>query len=149
LDLGLKIKLPKAAGGEDASAQSLEVRYFVATGGKNKEGKPVVVQGVITYENIPADDEAHALAYISPSTLKRVLMKDNGNKADTPAYGVDIYFAGQPVATASSNGGRWWIEGGQGTEANTKFEFQEGILPKVKTPFAIMFGDYDLQVQQK
>lgn len=147
LDMGIKIKLPRAEGGDDASAGSLEVRYFVATSAKDKEGKIIVISGNITYENIPADDEAHALAYISPSTLKRVLMKDNGNKADVSAFGVDIYYNGQPTATQSSAGQRWWANG---TEPNSdKFTFQEGILPKAKTPFAIMFGDYDLQVSQK
>jgi hypothetical protein len=147
LDVGVKIKLPRAEGGEDASAGSLEMRYFVGTSGKDKEGKNIVITGTITYENIPADDEAHALAYISPSTLKRVLMKDNGNKADASAFGVDIYYNGQPVATQSSAGLRWWANG---TELNSdKFSFQDGILPKAKTPFAIMFGDYDLQVSQK
>jgi hypothetical protein len=144
LDVGLKIKLPKSEGGDDASAASLEIRYFVGTNHKSKDGKTIIINGNITYQNVPADTENHALAYISPSTLQRALMKENGNKGDTPAYGVDIYYNGQPAATSSSGGGRWWANG---TENNTdKFTFIEGITPKSKTPFSILWGDYDLQV---
>jgi hypothetical protein len=143
LDVGLKIKLPKAEGGDNASAAALEIRYFVGTNQKSKEGKTIVISGSINYQNVAADVENHALAYISPSTLQRALMKDNGNKGDTPAFGVDIYYNGQPVATSGS-GGRWWANG---TENNAeRFSFIEGIIPKSKTPFSILWGDYDLQV---
>jgi hypothetical protein len=143
LDLGFKIKLPKAEGGDDASAAAIEVRYFVGTNAKSKDGKQIVINGSITYQNVAADTECHALAYISPSALQRALMKDNGNKGDTPAFGADIYYNGQPVATSGSSG-RWWATG---TENNTeKFSFMEGITSKSKTPFSIFWGDYDLQV---
>jgi hypothetical protein len=149
LDVELKIKLPRSEGGADASASALEIRYYIGTAGKNKEGKTVVLTGNITYQNIPADGESHALAYVSPSALQRALMKENGNKADTPAYGVDIYYNGQPVATQSSNGGRWWVKAGT-TENNTEnLDFQDAVIPKAKTPFNILWGDYDLQVETK
>jgi hypothetical protein len=149
MDVGLKIKLPRSEGGSDASAASLEVRYFIGTTGKDKEGKTIVLTGGITYQNVPADGESHALAYISPSALQRALMKENGNKNDAPAFGVDVYFNGQPVATQSSSGGRWWSKAGATENDADKFSFQDAVIPKAKTPFNILWGDYDLQVETK
>jgi hypothetical protein len=84
---------------------------------------------------------------VTPATLKKVLLKDNGGKADVSAIGIEIHSGGQMLQGAyfSSTGNPWWI-GGDKLPDSTKFEFQDGaVIPKSKTPFAPLWGDYDLQ----
>jgi hypothetical protein len=86
------------------------------------------------------------LAFVSPSTLKRILQKDNGGKGDVVAHGVEVLVGGKRVASGSSTGSPWWFDAN--TQAlSDKFAFEDGaVLPKSKTPFAPFWGDYDLPV---
>jgi hypothetical protein len=120
----------------------LEVKYYLATSGRTKEGKVVVLSGSITYSSIPAG-ENHALAYVSPASLRRALKKEDGGKNDIIAHAVVVGVGTEVLAVENSQNGKWW-------EDVTKFEVLEGaVVPKAKTPFAVLWGDYDLQAESK
>lgn len=140
------IKLARDAGGRAGSLPAMEVKFFVGLNAKNAEGKNIVLTGSLNYKDIPADNSGVALAFIAPSTLKRVLQKDNGGKNDVVAHGVDVLVGGQRVAAQSSTGTPWW-EDPATKGPSDKFVFESGaVLPKNKTPFAPFWGDYDLPV---
>ncbi len=148
-DTEFQIDLPRTAGGEDGSFAALEFKYYAGVNAKNKEGKTIVLSGTVTYQNIPAHGDLHALAFISPSTLKRVLLKDNGGKADVAAYGVEIRVNGEVLAFASSNAAAWWMDAAT-KQLKDSFAFEDGgVLGKDKTPFAPFWGDYDVTPQSR
>ncbi len=145
VDTEFDIKLPRSEGGNEGTFPALEARYYFVTSATGKDGKRVMLTGSITYANIPAHEKCHALAFVSPATLKRALMKDNGGKADIVGYCVEIYANGQLVAgkTMGGGGGKWW-------EDTSKFSVIDGsVLGKDKTPFAPFWGDYDVVPQSK
>jgi hypothetical protein len=148
LDTELDVDVARDLGGKEGVYPALEIKYFIGVSGKTKEGKAIVLTGSITFENVPASkpgEENHALAYITPSTLKKALQKDNGGKSDVLAIGLEVHAGGQPIAVYSNKGAAWWIDANKQPDS-TKFEFQGGaVIPKNKTPFAPLWADYDLQ----
>ena len=149
-DTEIDVDIANELGGKDGSYPALDFKYFVGLNQKTKEGKNIVLTGTLTFENIPASragDAIHALAFVTPATLKKALLKDNGGKADVSAIGLEIHAGGQILTGAfySSSGSPWWIDANKQPDS-TKFEFQDGaVIPKSKTPFAPLWGDYDLQ----
>lgn len=149
IDTEFDVDLARDLGGREGTYPALDFKYFVGTNQKNKEGKNIVLSGVISYQNIPASESSHVLAYITPAALKRALLKDNGGKQDVAAFGFEVSAGGQVIAVHSSRGTPWWIDANKQPDS-TKFEFQDGtVLPKVKTPFAALWGDYDLEARQQ
>jgi len=139
--LNFKSTIATALGGRLGTVPSIEVKYFIGLSGvKPKEGKPVILTGTITYKDVPNGD-VHALAYVTPAELKRLLQKDNGGKGDVSAWAVEIS-AGGTLVGGKSSGGRWW-------EPAEKFSYEEVIVPKEKTPFAPFWGDFDLATSSK
>lgn len=144
LEMAFSIKLARDAGGRDGSLAAMDVKYFIGLSQNSAEGKPIVLSGTVSYQNIPAAEDCFALAFVSPSTLKRTLQKDNGGKGDVRAYGVEVSIGGTVVAVQSSTGSPWWVDANKQPDA-TKFSFEEGgVVGKSKTPFAPFWGDYDV-----
>ena len=143
LDTQFDVELARSLGGDDASYGSLAIQYYVATSGRSKDGKVIVLAGSITYTNIPAG-ENHALAFVTPAALKRALKKEDGGKGDVIAHAVIIGVGGaEPLAVVNTQNGKWW-------EETAKFEILDNtVIPKSKTPFAVLWGDYDLQAESK
>ena len=147
VDTEFEIKLPRAEGGNEGTYPALDVRYFLVTSARSKEGKPVLLTGGVTYSNIPAHEKCHALAFVSPATLKRALMKDNGGKADIIGWAVEVTASGQVIAGKAGGAGaaasKWWEDVSKFTVIDTS------VLGKDKTPFAPFWGDYDVTPQSK
>ncbi|MBL9118237.1 MAG: hypothetical protein JNJ83_24745 [Verrucomicrobiaceae bacterium] len=143
LDTEFDVDLARALGGDDASYGSLAIQYFIATSGRSKDGKVIVLSGTINYINIPAG-ENHALAFVTPAALKRALKKEDGGKGDVIAHAVVIGGGGaEPLAVINTQNGKWW-------EDTNKFEILDNtVIPKAKTPFTVLWGDYDLQSEAK
>ncbi len=140
-DTEFEIKLPTSEG-RDASFPSIEIRYYIVMSARNKEGKSIMLTGSVSYANIPAREKVHALAFVSPSTLKSALQKDNGGKGDVAGYAIQVK-VGDEVVGGHQQGppGKWW-------EDTTKFAVTDGaVVGKDKTPFAPFWGDYDLTPQ--
>ena len=146
IEVAFDVKLARDVGGRKGSLEGMEVKYFIGVNQKSEDGKNIVLSGTMSYKDVPADTDCFGLAFVSPSTLKRVLMKDGGGKGDVVAYGVEVLVGGTRVASGSSTGSPWWYDPAtQGL--SDKFSFEDGaVLPKSKTPFAPFWGDYDLPV---
>lgn len=144
IDMEFDIKLPTAAGGRNGSLASMTVNYYLAMSTTTKDGKRQVLKGSFDYVDIPAAEKCHALAFVSPATLRRILEKDNFVAAsDVTGWGVEVVVEGQRVAGDGSIKGPWW-------EKTDSLSINEGaMLPKKDTPFAILWGDYDVGVKNK
>jgi len=142
VDTSFDVDLARSIGGDSASYGGLEFQYYLATSGRNTEGKVIVLAGTIAYTNIPAG-ENRALAYVSPATLKGALQKENGGKNDIIAHAVIINAGSEMLQFDSTQPGKWW-------EDTAKFEVrQSSIVSKSKTPFSVLWGDYDVQGESK
>ena len=143
IDFSFQIKLPAAAGGRKGSLESMTVNYYIALNAQTKEGKFEVIKGVFNYVDIPAGEECHALSYVSPASLRRLLQKEGFTSSDVKAWGYEVMADGQRIEGKSSLGSPWW-------EKADGFSFNEGVmLAKTETPFGILWGDYDVSAKKQ
>jgi hypothetical protein len=143
IDVDFEAKKAPKEGDKSPVIDSLEFRYFIGLNKTAADGKAIVLTANITYKNIVEKDEQHALAFVAPSALTRVLEKTSFSNADVKAWGVEIYKGGAVAGFASSVGqNRWWAE-------IEKFSVvSDVLLSKPKTPFATLWGDYDLEAAE-
>lgn len=145
VDMEFDIKLPQALGGRNASQDLLQVNYYVALNATTKDGKRIVIKGTFDYVDVPASETCHALAYVSPASLRRLLQKDNFSAAsDVQGWGVEVLVGGTRVAGESSiGGGPWW-------EKTDLLSIESDVmLSKRETPFSILWGDYDVSTKKQ
>lgn len=145
VDVEFNIKLPPESGGRDGTFPAMQMNVYLPLQHTTKDGKREVLQGTLDLINIPADGDCHALAYVSPATMKLIFQKNNiAAVTDVQGWGVEVIIDGDRRAHAASIGkDPWW-------EKQDSFAFLTGtILPKMKTPFASLWGDYDVAVQPK
>ncbi|WP_395744213.1 Amuc_1102 family pilus-like protein [Prosthecobacter sp.] len=147
LDVEFDIKLPEAAGGRKGTYAGMQLRIYVALQHMTKESPPKreVITGTLDLLDIPADEPCHALAYISPAALKAIFQKDTVTaSSDIQGWGVEFVAEGKVIAAKSSVGKTaWW-------ENKEAFAMMDGLLlNKMQTPFAAVFGDYDVPVKVK
>lgn len=138
VQVDFKSTVARSLGGREGTYPGIEIKYFLAVAGKkNKDGKQVVITGNISYKDVP-NEECHALAFVSPAALKRILEKENGGKADISLFGCEISAGGTVLGGKSSTGSKWWEAGAD------KMAAEDVLVPKDKTPFAPLWGDFDL-----
>ncbi len=138
VDLPFQVKLAQSAGGRNGSLAALTVNYYIGLNAQSADKKPIVIKGTFNYVDIPAGEECHALAYVSPSALRRLLLKDNFTPSDIKAWGYEMMLDGQRVGGDTSTSGAWW-------EKSESFSMADGVmLSKQETPFGILWGDYDV-----
>lgn len=144
VDVEFDIKLPADAGGNKGTYDSLQVNIYLALQQMTKEGKRIVLKGSFETTTIPAGEPCHVLAYVSPATLRSIFLKDNVTAStDVQGWGVEILAGGQRIAGDSSVGKEPWWE-----TKRESFAFSDNLLVhKSKTPFGILWGDYDLPVK--
>ncbi|OYW30134.1 MAG: hypothetical protein B7Z47_03970 [Chthoniobacter sp. 12-60-6] len=145
VDVEFDIKLPEDAGGRKGSYAGMKLNIYVALKHTTKEGKRSVAAGSLDLLEIPADQPCHALAYISPAAMKAIFLKDNVTAStDIEGWGVEFIAEGKVIAAKSSLGNKpWW-------ENKEALSISEGmLLNKMQTPFANLFGDYDVPVKAK
>ena len=138
VQVDFKTQIARTLGGREGTYPSIDIKYFLAVSGKkDKDGKQVVLSSTISYKDVPNGD-CHALAFVTPATLKRLLEKENGGKADIAQFGCEITAGGKVIGGKSSTGGKWWEQNAD------KISTEDSLLPKDKTPFSVLWGDYDL-----
>lgn len=145
VDVEFDIKLPPEAGGRNGTFPAMQMNIYLPLQHMTKEGKREVIQGTLDLVNIPADGTCHALAYVSPATMKLIFQKNTLTAVtDVQGWGVEVMIDGERRAHAASVGkDPWW-------EKQDSFAFLSGmLLSKSKTPFAPLWGDYDVDVQAK
>jgi hypothetical protein len=117
----------------------LEFKYYIALNKVSKTGKYPLLTGTIYYVNIIAREKSHAIAFVSPSALSRLLDNANVTIGDIKAVGVEVNYGGQATGGGKSTSGKFW-------DKLDSFDVTDGsILPKSKTPFAPVWGDYDVE----
>jgi hypothetical protein len=145
LDVEFDIKVPQDAGGRNGTYGALQMNVYLALQHTTKDGKREVIKGTLNLSNIPAGEPCHALAYVSPASLRAIFQKDNFvATSDVQGWGVEFVADGQRIAGDSSLGKQpWW-------EKAENFSFIDGsLLAKSESPFALLFGDYDVQAKTK
>lgn len=145
VDVTFDIKLPADAGGRKGSYSSMQLNIYLALQHMSKDNKREVLAGTLELMDIPAGETCHALAYVSPAMLKAIFQKDNVTaSSDIQGWGIEFIAEGKRIAADSSVGkSAWWEK----TEA---FAIMQGsLLNKLQTPFASLFGDYDVPVKAK
>lgn len=145
LDLEFEIRLPASEGGRSGTLDSMTVNYYLAFNATSKDGKREVLKGSFNYVDIPAGETNHALAFVSPASLRNILQRDGFTAAsDIQGWGYEVLVGGERVAGDSSlGGGPWW-------EKADALNISEGsLLMKQETPFAILWGDYDVSAKKK
>ncbi len=143
LDVTFDAKKAPAPGDTSPMIDMLEFRYYVGLNARDQAGKYVVLTATVNYLNITEKEPLHALIFAAPASLTRILQKPAFMTSDIKAIGVEVYKTGALAGWYSSAGTRWW-------ESLDTFAVMEGILlPKAKTPFAPLWGDYDLETQKQ
>ncbi len=147
IDMEMDVKKAKSTTDNTTMVDALEVKYFIGLNATDANKKNYVLTGTMTLQNIPtkAGEHAHALAFVSPSTLRRLLgeTKQFNSAVDVKAIAVEISYGGQVIGGHPIGQGKWW-------EDLSKFAVVDGeILPKLKTPFAPLWGDYDVDVKTR
>lgn len=146
MDVEFAIKLPADAGGNKGSYNGLKMNLYIALQHRNKEGKIEVISGTYDLENVPAGEDCHFLAYIPPATMKLLFQKDQVTvSSDVSQWGVEFYADGQRIEGKSSVGNDPWWE----TKKDSFVFYSDMLLHKSKTPFGILWGDYDVPVKGK
>ena len=145
LDVEFDIKVPQDAGGRNGTYGALQLNVYLALQHTTKDGKREVIRGTLNLSNIPAGEPCHALAYVSPASLRAIFQKDNVlATSDVQGWGIEFIADGQTIVADSSLGKQaWWSKA-------ENFSFIEGVLlAKSESPFALLFGDYDVQAKTK
>lgn len=147
LDMEMEVKKAKTPGDSTTMVDSLEVKYFIGLNATDANKKNYVLTGTMILQNIPtkSGEHAHALAFVSPSSLRRLFgdTKQFNAAVDIKAVAVEISHNGQVIGGHPIGQGKWW-------EDLSKYAVVDGeILPKSKTPFAPLWGDYDVEVKTR
>lgn len=144
LDTAFNVAKSRTAG-DGPMVDSLDFKFYVVLNKRDKDGKLTMLTASISYLNANSDDrESHAMAFVSPSALARVLENPRFTAVDiTPsAVGVEVFKGGALAGGYTSGGGKFW-------EKAENFNIVDGVLlPKAKTPFSPLWGDYDLETKQ-
>lgn len=145
VDVEFHVKLAEKVGGNKGTYPEMQLSIFLVLQKPNAEGKTQVFEGKLDLVNIPAG-ENHALAYVSPSSMKLITQTDYVTvNTDIRGWGVDFFAEGKRVGGDTNIGkGAWW------EDQKDKFAFLQGmLLSKSLTPFAVLWGDYDVPVKAR
>ncbi len=146
VDVEYEIKLSKDLGGRVGTLPAMQLTIYLALQHSTPDGKKrEVLQGTLDLINIPAGETCHSLAYVSPATMKLIFQKDTFTvSTDIQGYGVEFVVDGKVIRADSSVGKTaWW-------ENTESFALLQGLLlSKAQSPFALLWGDYDVPVKAK
>ncbi|RBP45342.1 hypothetical protein DES53_103340 [Roseimicrobium gellanilyticum] len=142
LDVAFDADKAKVAGENNPMIDSLEFKFYVVLNVRNKEGKLTMLTANATFINIMEREESHVLMYVSPATLTNLLQKNTFTPADVSAFGVEVYKNGAAAGRHISTGATpFW------DKADNFVVVDGSLLPKAKTPFAPLWGDYDVEMK--
>ncbi len=122
---------------------ALEFKYFISLNTTDPVSKKfILLTSTINYVNISSKDlQSHAMAFVSPAAISRLLGKADITVADVKGVGIEVSYGGQIVGGHAQPAGKWW-------EDLSKFTVIDGnLLPKNKTPYAPLWSDYDVDVK--
>lgn len=145
VEVTFQVDKARVPGENNPIVDSLDFKFFIALNKLNKDGQNITLKGDATFINASEKADNVVLMFVSPSSLFRLLEKKGFTSADVKAYGIEVYHNGAVAGWKSSVGSsRWWVDGA------ASLQFVDGLLlPKAKTPFAPLWGDYDLEISSK
>lgn len=114
--------------------------YLALPNKSGNAGGNVMLTDRITFVNVRAHNgEAFLIAYVNPDTLTRFTGQEKARETDILSAGVEIEGPGlsnvkRDKMMGSTKAGAWWKEVAYSRE-------QGMILPKSKTPFALLWFD--------
>jgi hypothetical protein len=147
IDAEFEIKVPQDAGGRNGSYSGLQANVYLVFNAQTKDGKYEAAKATLTLSAVPASETCHVLAYVSPSDLRAILQRDTFTTSDIRGWGIEFLADGQRLAGEGNPkptaGNIWW-------EKTENLAMREGVIKaKSETPFAILFGDYDVEAKTK
>ncbi len=148
IDAGFGLKKGRVKGEPNPSpiVDALDFKYYVLLNKRDAQGKLTVLTASITYINLNDEErELHAMAFVSPAALGKVLANPKFTAPEiTPQAVAIVVTKGGALCGFYNQGGPngWW-------EKADNFNVIDGVLlPKNKTPFAPLWGDYDLETSK-
>lgn len=146
IDAGFGLKKAKLKGDTSPIVDVLDFKYYVLLNKRDALGKLTMLTASITYINLNDEErELHAMAFASPSALAKVLANPKFTAPEIAPQAVAIVVTkGGALCGFYNQGGPsgWW-------EKADNFTVMDGVLlPKIKTPFAPLWGDYDLETNK-
>ncbi|MFT4547248.1 MAG: hypothetical protein ACI8XO_003667 [Verrucomicrobiales bacterium] len=126
--------------GKEDFIDALEFRYYITI--KPKEGDRQVFTLTLNHINIPKGETVYSVAYISPTTIAKIIGKDATVSKSNIDVAVEIRSSGSVVGGDATKSPKtsWW----------TKMPQQDGmVLNKTQTPFAPLWWDRYAEVQGK
>lgn len=148
LDAQFEIKVPQDAGGRNGSFSGLQANVYLVFNAQTKDGKYEAAKATLTLTSVPASENCHVLAYVSPSDLRAILQRDTFSAStDIRGWGIEFVANGQRLAgdgnPKPAAGNVWW-------DKTENLSMREGVIKaKSETPFAILFGDYDIEAKTR
>ena len=148
LDPEFEIKVPQDAGGRNGSFSGLQANVYLVFNAQTKDGKYEAAKATLTLTSAPASESCHVLAYVSPTDLRAILQRDTFTATtDIRGWGIEFVVNGQRMAGEGNPkptaGNVWW-------EKTENLVIREGVIKaKSETPFAILFGDYDIEAKTR
>ncbi len=111
---------------------ALMFRYYI--GMRDQDGNPVVLTGDTNHVNVVASEKSYSAVYVSPNTLG-TLTGDfrRFQPSAVLGVGVEVFYNGVMVGKKSSTSNYFW----EASSISSRAE----ILPKNKTPFALLWLD--------
>ena len=117
----------------------LEFKYYITIKPKDPKNRKVYTLS-LTHVNIPKDEGIYSVAYMSPTTIAKIIGKSKMPSKSDIDVAVEIRSQGTLIAGDKTTSGskKWWTELPQA----------EGlVLDKTKTPFAPLWWDRYAEVQ--
>jgi hypothetical protein len=146
LEFEVDVKAPKGSPRELKFLDNVQIKFYAFLTPADATKKKVLVADV-TYINVPIDDSAHVVVYLSPATLLNLTGDKIVNKAMISHMGAEATYNGATVGFFSSAGAPPPAPGKMGWWTNPAAPPAEAgrLLPKHKTPFAPLWYDYYLE----
>jgi len=135
--LEVDVEFEVKAGNKEGVVADLQFRYYIAV--KGEDGTRLLV-GDVNHVNMLEGDALYSVVYVSPATLGKVTGKyGDFQPSSVNAVAVEVSYNGRVIGTESTGGnGRWW----------ESLSAEQGVLPKSKTPFALLWMDRYADVKE-
>ena len=119
---------------------NLEFKYFITIKPKNARDRKVYTL-TVPHIDIPKGDQMYSVAYMSPTTIGKIIGKDTTPSKSDIDVAVEVRYKGALVEgdATKSPSSKWW---------NNMAQEDGKVLKKSETPFANLWLDRYAEVQK-
>lgn len=135
--LEVEVEFEVKAGNKEGIVADLQFRYYIAI--KGEDGTRMLM-GDVNHVNMLEGEKLFSVVYVSPTTLGKLTGKYRGfQPSSIESVAVEVSHNGRVIGGESTRGsGRWWEQ----------LSAEQGVLPKGKTPFALLWMDRYADVKE-